>query len=305
MIISDDRSSEVNMMAVSQMISRTPIKIGKIAVLTDFSRTAESALRYAAMFARGYHADLVLAHAYIFPGTAFAAPEISLAYEAMDELQRNIEKRLVAETKSPFLSDLQCSTLLRVGGSKDLLEDLKDADLVVVGTAGDAGLEKTAFGSTAETIFRSSTAPVLTVGPHCQCDNVSSFKTVLYATDFSTGAATALPYAVSIAEKYEAKLVMLHVVGDKDLPFSFDRAMASQEPLEKLQALVSEYDTTCVVGFGDPENAILEEAKNRKADVIVSGARGAGRFATVLSHFGGGTAYHIAANAACPVLTVR
>lgn len=41
------------MATVSQITPRTLLKIKRIAVLTDFSKNADLALRYAAAFARG------------------------------------------------------------------------------------------------------------------------------------------------------------------------------------------------------------------------------------------------------------
>lgn len=295
------------MATVSRIASQPQIRINKIGVLTDFSRGSTRALRYAAALARAYNAGITLAHAYIPPYFAYATPDVSLTYQAMEDLRKGLEKDLMDQAKSAFLHDIKCSTLLSVGGPKDVLENLRGADLIVVGTKGDSGLEKIALGSTAETIFRSSTVPVLTVGPLCHSTDESLFsiKTVLYATDFSSGAEIALPYGASLARTFDADFIMLHVKDDNEVPFSFERAMASQEPLEKLRKLAPNGQTTCIVGFGAAGAAILEEAKVRKADLIVMGARGIGKFASVVSHFGGGTAYEVAANAGCPVLTIR
>jgi nucleotide-binding universal stress UspA family protein len=60
----------------------------------------------------------------------------------------------------------------------------------------------------------------------------------------------------------------------------------------------------CVVGFGKPDAVITETARTLQADVIVMGARGAGKLASLVSHFGGRTACGVAANAECPVLTI-
>jgi nucleotide-binding universal stress UspA family protein len=289
------------------MLLESQLQIKRIAVLTDFSRGADIALRYAAVFARTYGAGVVLAHAYIPPTGLFADPEISHAYEAMEDLQQGLENRLLKQAEANFLRDINCTTLLRIGGSRDLLDGLRDADLIVVGTSGESGLEKAALGSFAETIFRSSRIPVLTVGPHCRCggEGYVAIKTVLYATDFSSGAKIALPYALSIAKEHHAELVLLHVKDDEDNPFSFERTMVSEGLLEKLHQLAPADKTTCIVRFGKSDAIILEETRNREADLIVVGARGVGAFASVISHFGGGTAYKIAASADCPVLTVR
>ena len=73
------------------------------------------------------------------------------------------------------------------------------------------------MGSTAETIFRSSTVPVLTVGPNCRCHRSEAIvlNTILYATDFSPVSDLALPYAFSIAKEHHAHLVLLHVAKGK------------------------------------------------------------------------------------------
>lgn len=287
------------------------VKIETIAALTDFSSGAEMALRCAVEFARAYHAGLVLAHAYN-PISAFVTPEAALAYEPLDDMRKAMQDRLLGQTEASFLQGVNCTTLLSMGEALNLLEDLKHVELIVVGTSGEAGFVKAAIGSTAERIFRSSTIPVLTVGPYCRCTGKgeATLKTVLYTTDFSPGAEVALPYAVSLARKNEAQLVLLHVKGDKDVPFTFDRAMASEEPMARLRNLVPgdadlHKSPTCFVGFGIPDAVILDEATSRNADLIVMGARGTGALTSIVSHFGGGTAYKVAASAKCPVLTIR
>ena len=295
-------------MATSSEVSVQPrIKIENIGVLTDFSNEATRALRFAAAFARAFDAGITLAHSYIPPYFAYAAPEVSLVYQAIGDMEQSLKKNLVEQATAEFLHGIKCSTVLRLGGPKDLLEDLSGMDLIVVGTKGESGIEKAALGSTAETIFRSCAMPVLTVGPLCQFKAASSsfVKTILYATDFSYGAEVALPFALSFAQQFEAELILVHAIDDNDVPFSFERTMASQEPLEKLHELVPGERVDHIVGFGSASAVILEEARNRKTDLIVIGARGRGGFSSVVSHFGGGTAYEVAAKASCPVLTVR
>jgi nucleotide-binding universal stress UspA family protein len=295
--------------ATHQVIPHTRVKIKKIAVLTDLSQNADAALRFAATFARGYKADIVLAHAYIPPSCAYAAPEVKLVHQTLDAFRQRLGTLLLTETEATYLHDIKCTVVLHEGSAKELLAELRDADLIVVGTSGATGIQKAVLGSTAETILHSSAIPVLTVGPYCRRSGAESIalNTILYATDFSPGSAGALPYALSIAREHNAKLVLLHVAHDKDVPFSFERTMASAEPLEKLRNLVPDdidlkRKPMCVVGFGTPAATIIEEAKKDQADIIVVGARGA---SAAFSHLGGRTAYHIAAHADCPVLTIR
>jgi nucleotide-binding universal stress UspA family protein len=220
--------------------------------------------------------------------------------------------QLLSKIGAAHLSDIKCTAVLHQGTPKELLEELGDVDLIVVGTSGAKGVEKAAMGSTAETIFRSSTVPVLTVGPNCRCHGPEAIalNTILYATDFSAVSDLALAHAFSIAREHHAHLVLLHVAHENDVPFSFDRAMAGAEPLEHLRELVHaeidlERQATYVVGFGTPAATIIKEAKSEQADLIVVGARGPSTLASAISHLGGGTAYRVAADADCPVLTIR
>lgn len=300
------------MTTAQQLASHTDLKIKKIAVLTDFSQNANIAMRYAGALARVHEASLVLAHAYLPPSCAYAAPEQALVYQDFEDSLQNLENRLLEQTDAAYLQNIPCSVLLRVGAPSDLLEDLSDVDLIVSGTSGQTGIKKVLLGSTAEAILRSSNAPVLTVGPACQVSETEqpSFDAVLYATDFSASGEAALPYALFIAKEHNAELLLLHVIKDKDATSSFEQTMASVAPLEKLQKLVPEnaglrHKPVCLVGFGVPANVIVKEATNCHAKIIVTGSRRAGKFASISSHFSGRTAYSVAANAQCPVLTVR
>jgi hypothetical protein len=90
------------MATLCQVAPRTRLKIENIAVLTDFSKNADTALLFAAAFARGYNASLVLAHAYIPPYSAFAAPEANLVYQAFHDLTEELNESLAIQTEADF-----------------------------------------------------------------------------------------------------------------------------------------------------------------------------------------------------------
>jgi len=305
------RSRKIIMATAHQIATPADVKIKKIAVFTDFSENADAALHYAATIARRYGASLVLAHAYVQPGCTYAAPELAMVYQALEDCRRSLEDRLLKQTEEAYLRDIKCSVALCEGTPGELLEDLKDLDLIVIGTSGGTGLKKAVLGSTAEMVFRSATVPVLTIGPNCHCCGADRTTpgTVIYATDLSSRVTTAVPYALSFARRNDAELMFLHVVEDKDVNFSFERSMASAEPLERLHSLVSDdielqQRPRCAVGFGVPDVVIVEEAKRQNAELIVLGARGVGSFPPVVCRLGGGTAYKVAIHAECPVLTI-
>ena len=85
------------MATTHQAIPHTCPKIKKIAVLTDFSQNADTALRFAAAFARGYGADIVLGHAYLPASCAYAAPEVKLVYQSLEASRKHWADQLLSQ----------------------------------------------------------------------------------------------------------------------------------------------------------------------------------------------------------------
>lgn len=148
-------------------------------------------------------------------------------------------------------------------------------------------------------------------------------KRILFPTDFSPCAESAMEYAGDLANHYQAELVLLHVVYDpslevpefgmglafpgfiEEIPKHRREAMsAAKESLIKLSdrlpaGLVSvEYH----VQFGQPFLEILKFSNEHSIDLIVVGTHGR----TGLSHvLLGSVAERVIQKANCPVLTVR
>ena len=105
-------------------------------------------------------------------------------------------------------------------------------DLLVIGTTGRTGLGKVLLGSVAEEAIRESSCPVLAVGPRAPSDENVHVQNILYATDFSTDSLLAAPYALSFAEKFRARLSLLHVI--EKLPESpVPRCPNGESPLKR------------------------------------------------------------------------
>src|SRR5918992_2297987 len=137
------------------------------------------------------------------------------------------------------------------------------------------------------------------------------FKTVLWATDGSTAAERALSVAKSIAQTYDAKLLVTHVpvvLGGPSLAVnvaqeSADRTKAALE--QKVEDLKRDGVT---VEFALPEmtthgvgHAIAEFAREVGADLIVVGTQGGSGLVRALV---GGVTRRLLELAPCPVLAV-
>jgi nucleotide-binding universal stress UspA family protein len=187
------------------------------------------------------------------------------------------------------------------------LSDTLDSNVIVVGTHGRRGLKKSLMGAVAEEVLRLSRIPVLTVGPQCEIGK-HRITRILCANDFSPDSVRALTYAASLAETFNATLIVNYVVplvaGDPS-----SRARSEQFFNERLQELVSCQASSLKhveywVEFGAPSDGILGAASSAKADLIVMGVRGIGSIHRA-SHRVGNTADEVVGSACCPVLTVR
>ncbi len=74
-------------------------------------------------------------------------------------------------------------------------------------------------------------------------------KKIMVALDGSTHSDHALRLSADLAEKYEAKLIMVHVVDDKPLATE-ERALADVEFGERLKALGVEETDEALAGYG-------------------------------------------------------
>ncbi len=142
------------------------------------------------------------------------------------------------------------------------------------------------------------------------------FRRVLVATDFSPASGPAVDAAISLARATGAQLLVAHAYQDRALPKlgyapsgSYDdwdrdvRAQAAErlEPIvERARAEGVAAEPLLLAGF--PDEAIVEAARQRRADVIVVGTHGRRGAALLLM---GSVAQRVVATAGCPVLTVR
>lgn len=289
----------------------TRISFKNILYATDFSPVSEAALPFAIELSKQFGAKLHGLH------VRMPSPSWFTGAEAFSQLI--VTERERAERDATRLDGLLATVPHTVTVAEgDIWEPLSkliqahDVDLVIIGTHGRTGVSKAVLGSIAAEIFRSVPCPVLTIGPRCVASTgrKPGFKNILYAVDFSQTALHAAPFALSLAQEYQARLTLLTVLdrpapGDLVIP-----ELLSDSTRRRLHELVPAdvelwCKPDCVVITGDPAEQILKIAQERSADLIILGAKEARGLLTTATHLAHATAQHVAAMAPCPVLTLK
>jgi len=240
-------------------------------------------------------------------------PEVAATLlDDQEDLAKAEMQRVEAE-----LMGLPCEASIERGGAvwPVLSHVLKEGevDLIVLGTHGRTGAQKLLLGSSAEEVFRRARIPVLTIGPGVKSGAHSGgkFRCVLFATDFNAVSSVAAPYAISLAQENQARLILLHVLPTPKLgKAAKPRELSVAETLHRLEKLVPpDAELWCrlepKVEHGEPGREILATANRCGADLIVLGVRGMDTLTSVATRMERAIAYDVVAHAPCPVLTVR
>ena len=163
-------------------------------------------------------------------------------------------------------------------------------------------------------------------------------KKILYATDLSDNARHAFAYAVSLAEMYNARITLLHVLPQESARLDAQieshigadnwRKMKEKHYQKTRSALIgkkregvmiqdmldqfcnivktengSSFDTDeFSIKRGNPAEQILEVSRDRNCDLIVLGTHGTGEMVDLLM---GSTARKVVRRSKIPVLVVR
>ena len=141
-------------------------------------------------------------------------------------------------------------------------------------------------------------------------------KKILFATDFSEGSRSALPYAVDIATRNGAKIFAVHVIFDLAKAAGWyvphtsaeevyaDLEKSARKELEKTFAedMRKFKDYELVLLRGTPYEEITKFAQENNIDLIVLATHGRTGIDRLLF---GSTAEQVVRYAPCPVLSVR
>jgi nucleotide-binding universal stress UspA family protein len=252
--------------------------LDRILCPTDFSDASLQAIRFAAFLSKNEHSHIKLLYVdenendplrlfmreeqpkseYRKTATAFAQGKL-----------RELSKRAALDPQTS-------STHIHFGTAYH--EIIQEAEInkfaaVVIATEGLGHASPHLLGRTVERVVRLCRAPVISVRPREQEPQLK-IKTILCPTDFSEYANYAIPYAVSIARRHNAKIILLHIV---DLTVQHPELLIQNFPdLTVYHEQASSIQVEQIVGRDvEPENSIVRLAEENEADIIIMGTHGA------------------------------
>ncbi|HET9518436.1 MAG TPA: universal stress protein, partial [Actinoplanes sp.] len=190
-----------------------------------------------------------------------------------------------------------------------LLQQCRDAHLLVVGDRGLGGITGLLLGSVAVQTVTHADCPVLVVRGHRHADGP-----VVVGVDGSQTSAAALRFAAAEAEARGSELVAVHSwtgpvsTGPGDmLPLVYDPlTVAGDEQVllaEAVAAVAGDHPDVVIrqeVVRGPSRKVLVE--KSHQAQLLVVGARGRGGFAGLIL---GSVSQHLMYHADCPTAVVR
>jgi len=196
--------------------------------------------------------------------------------------------------------------------SGTMIEQSREADLVVLGSRGHGGFRELLLGSTSAQVSSHAHCPVVITRRPPE-DNPPPYEQIVVGVDDSPLSQDALRFAFAEAQLTGADLVAVRA-WQFDVPavevgamaFTFDRKLVEEETEASLgQALAGwrqDYPGVTVIPtlrYGDPRHALLEAGK--RARMMVLASRGRGEFARLIL---GSTSHAVLQHAQVPVAII-
>lgn len=176
----------------------------RILVPTDFSPTAEKALRFALEIATRTKGTIILYHLYT-PVERSILHTDKTRSQRNEQAESNLMKRL-NRLKKKVTADNEAVLVLTVLGRTPIINnilgfaELNHIDFIVMGTQGASGLRKAIIGSVASRIIKKSDIPVLLVPEKFEWRIPEQ---ILFASDCRQTDMQALPVIYSFAKLFK------------------------------------------------------------------------------------------------------
>jgi nucleotide-binding universal stress UspA family protein len=286
--------------------------VERVLLSTDGSEHSEGAVREAIKLAKKCGSKLT-ALSVIDTNPEFDA----LAPQIMEKKGKEARQNLEAVQARAGKEGVLCDISVREGEDsyKYIVDEAvkNKSTMIVMGRRGRTGLKRLMMGSVTARVIGHAPCNVLVVPKAAQLE----FTNIVVATDGSKHSLAAASEAVGLAKRNGSALTIIAVVPSElltpvDIDFTVNQreliAEKEMQEAEKNARIVKEAaqkEGVAVKAFimsGKPADAIIEIAREKRADLIVLGSHGRTGIERLLM---GSVAERVIVLASCPVLVVK
>lgn len=269
------------------------LAIRNVLAPTDLSEASERSLEHAAFLARSFGACLTLYHAADMPDHAQPHWAFAHGHELWHQAEETARHHL--QVRAAEL-DIEHEIVVEraVSPRRALLGHIRATapDLTVMATHARKRLERLLLGSVSEAVFRHAYRPVLCVREPEQA-SAHEYQRILLPTDLSVGASLAFPMAATLAKRFGASVLAVHVAAKAETVPTQSKIAKELEPIfDKVELRVEIFE-------GRPWHRIVEIARVEKADLVIMASRGRDSLGDEIF---GSTTERVVRHASCPVL---
>jgi nucleotide-binding universal stress UspA family protein len=254
----------------------------KILVPTDFSKSAEYALKVAAQIAKKNNGEIILIHMLELPTSGNDAVSSSHDIPELMLFKNAALNKLDSIMNADYLKDIKVSKIIQFEMAFDgILKSGKanSADLIVMGSHGASGFQEMFIGSNTEKVVRNSDVPVLVIKKEDDNFNANNF---VFASDFSDEIKKPFEKVVKFANDFDSHLHLVMI----NTPNSFKSTNVAEEIMNNfVSGFKINKVSTHIYNDVNVEKGILHFAKSIKADLIGMSTHGR----KGLSHFFNGS----------------
>lgn len=237
-----------------------------ILTATDFSKTGNNAVHYAANLALVTKSKLVLFHAYHTPQLISEAPIVTTSEDFQLEEKSDEQFELMANhIQKIYGSDLEVEYISISGKAPDEIEHIakqKKIDLVVIGTHETDEYNQN-FGNNTVDILKHNHLATLIIPGDCEFQIVNS---IVYATDFIKNKNKSLADPLlELATLFDSKILIYNTEGKK-IQYSLTGLVEAGIELEEMfENLKHSYSLSRSENIVD---SIIEFAEMNQAEII-------------------------------------
>lgn len=287
-------------------------KIEKMLLPTDGSEFSEGAIREAIALAKTCSSKL-LAISVIETNPEYETIAPQLVERAEKEARQHLESVKDRASKEGVL----CEIITRQGEEpyKYIIEEAtrNKVNIIIMGRRGRTGLKRLMMGSETARVIGHAPCNVLVVPRAAKLE----FRNVVVATDGSKFSDAAASEAIGIAKQCDANLIIISVVpSETESPFDIvhsemQKGLIAENELKAAEKNIkdvkerAEKEGIKATGFvyaGRPYEAIIDAAKEKRADLIVVGSHGRTGLSRLLM---GSVTERVIGHAECAVLVVK